>query len=501
MSRGPQTVVVVSAVLLMDRCWGTAPKVEVDGGTPPPCADAGSLRDADIEVLASEGFIGFEVAVADVNGDGLHDFLQSNGGNHVPQPITIHLNDNTSELVAHYPSWYSDTFQHYGIFAVGDVFGSGAPEIIAPVVMPRSRDDGGWLDVFFNDGGAMQSTPTSYALARPMAPFAAALGDLNGDARLDVVVVGADVGSLMDNPTDGDVNVFLNLGNRFAAARLLAENVGGVTVRIADVDADGWSDVLVGGKHVTLFRGGLNAFEGAQLPRLGTQLPGDFCAVFGLEVIRLRPTDRGLALLVVDNDRGDICKGKGLWVYPPGDDGGFGDAVHLRNLNNGGRIVTADWSGDGIADVAVTQLGEKEQGDGALFLEGTVAGFIRSTETEPLPLLSLAMGHLDSAMRGIDTVCLDVDAGGVVYLPDRNVVAIEVVRVDGADARFAWVPGTTWVATPHDGGAHRVHIEYRRSQHISVVMSSSDARFGPFVYTSSAAFKRSTEPKKGCNAN
>src|SRR4051794_27523 len=78
-------------------------------------------------------------------------------------------------------------------------------------------------------------------------PQGVAVGDMNGDGTLDVILA---------NNGSGDVSIVLNTGNRtFAAPRTFVAGSNLSSVAVADLNADGKLDVVVAGEDMAVFWG------------------------------------------------------------------------------------------------------------------------------------------------------------------------------------------------------------------------------------------------------
>ena len=120
------------------------------------------------------------VAEADLNGDGQPDLAVLDSSSEV----SVLLNEGSGSFVG--PLRYSA--QHpSGAFALGDVTGDGRTDIVSSV--PLSRGFAGWtlgdVSVLVNGGGGIFNRPVDI----PDEPIegSIALGDFNGDGKLDVV--------------------------------------------------------------------------------------------------------------------------------------------------------------------------------------------------------------------------------------------------------------------------------------------------------------------------
>ena len=131
--------------------------------------------------------------------------------------------------------------------AVGDVNGDGKPDL---VVANRCYDfscANGSVSVLLGNGDGTFQSPTSYA---SMGTFAEslAIGDLNGDGKPDLVVVDFCQGGAGDCSRPADVDVLLGNGDGTFQTPVSFPTGGyqGTTVAIGDLNGDGHLDLVVG---------------------------------------------------------------------------------------------------------------------------------------------------------------------------------------------------------------------------------------------------------------
>src|SRR5262245_46874336 len=250
-----------------------------------------------------------------------------------------------------------------------------------------------------------------------ISPISVAIGDLNGDGRLDLVTanIGGDPNNLPDPPPPGTVSVLLGSGGgTFSAATPYPTgSFIASSVAIGDLNGDGKLDLavayygeqLLGDGTISVVLGtGNGTFPAATTYSTLTGLPGAQAVAIGD-----LNGDGKLDLAVASaSNRISILVGNG--------DGTFvtQSPLSFTGLNNNGSIAIADLNGDGRLDLAVTNFGTTfGAGTTVSVLFGRVGGGFNqvslTTGTNPS---SVAIGdlngdgHLDLAVAnaGSNTV-------------------------------------------------------------------------------------------------
>jgi hypothetical protein len=198
----------------------------------------------------------------------------------------------------------------------------------------------GSVNVFAGNGDGTFQGPQTYAVGS--FPLGVAAGDLNGDGILDLVVVN----SAMYTGTPS-LSVLLGNGDgSFQAAQNYAVGKDPDSLALGDFNGDGRADVVVtndgSGTVSVLLGNGDGTFQARQTYNVGLQ-PSSVAAV---DV----NGDGALDLVVADSYSGDnvtVLLGNGDGTFPvlPKYDTGLGIPA--------GHMVTGDFNGDGIPDLAL----------------------------------------------------------------------------------------------------------------------------------------------------
>ncbi len=170
------------------------------------------------------------LAIGDLNGDGVPDIAVANDAE-TSLMVLLGNGDGTFQSatpIANPPRTVAIAV------AVGDLNGDGRPDIV-------TVDEGTSVDIFLNAGGGTFQTPVAYPSfqesGRLTEPNSVAIGDVDGDGKLDLAVT---------NVGDSNVSVFLGNGDgTFQAQTPYATNDGPQDGILADVNRDGRLDILL----------------------------------------------------------------------------------------------------------------------------------------------------------------------------------------------------------------------------------------------------------------
>ncbi len=174
-----------------------------------------------------------DIQAGDVNGDGKLDLVIANNGDNT---VTVLLGDGLGGFTQAPGSPITVGAGVYGV-ALGDLNGDGNLDIVT-----GNQDDND-ATVLLGDGTGRftQAAGSPYPTGSPgSAPSAVALADLNGDGKLDLIV-----------PNSGDNNVMVRLGNGDGTFGAETEVSVGATqktpwaIAVGDVNGDGLLDLVV----------------------------------------------------------------------------------------------------------------------------------------------------------------------------------------------------------------------------------------------------------------
>jgi len=396
----------------------------------------------------TSGYNPYSVAIADVNGDGKPDLVvanQNQSRNNPPGSISVMLGkgDGTFRAAVNYASGGQGAYS----ISVGDFNGDGKLDLVVANGCAGSDCSTGGVGVLLGKGnGTFKKAVVYKSGAASVFGSRVAVGDLNGDGKLDLAV--ATTGSGCGNGCPkGLVGVLLGNGNgTFKKAKTYS--TGGFDaigwVAIADVNADQKPDLVVANYCAT---------ECSYPPSQGSVgvLLGKGNGTF--QTVKTYPSGGNgtVSVAVADlnkDGKPDILVAScGPLACGPGSPGGnvgvlmgkgngtFKPVVNYPAENSPFNVAAADVNGDGTLDIVVSNWGSPNGGsnDGAVtVLVGKVNGTFRPAQTFPsggaeTPSVAVADvnrdGRLDIVLACVANT-LDQSSTGVVsvLINDTNTV-------------------------------------------------------------------------------
>ena len=284
----------------------------------------------------------YSVTVGDFNGDGKLDLAVAEGNN-----VSVLLGNGDGTFKA---PINSATGTSGGFVAVGDFNGDGKLDLarVNNATIPYS------VSVLLGNGDGTFQAPVNYT-AGPY-PFRLAVGDFNGDGKLDLVV--ANRGSLY-NFADSSVLVLLGNGDgTFQPAVAYGPVANPYSITVGDFNGDGNLDLAVGNSGV------IPSNDGAGVSVLLGNGDGTFQSAVtyeaGVHCYDLAVGDFNgdgkpdLAVRAVGPERFGVLLGNG--------DGTFQAPAAYSPVGNPFSLAVGDFNGDGRLDLAL-----------AIGLSGTVS--------------------------------------------------------------------------------------------------------------------------------
>jgi hypothetical protein len=368
--------------------------------------------------------LGGSIALADVNGDGKPDVLATTT-DFTSGAVSVLLGAGNGSFDAAVNYYYSDSGFDPAFVVAGDVNGDGNPDLlvlykcalfsVCPFPGPMS------VGVLLGNGnGAFTSAGLYFSAANAYNPAALALADVNGDGKPDLLIVSecgyCDIGAPLLEVALG------NGGGTFQTTNDYALNFSPNDIAVGDVNGDGKIDALVAdteGVEVLLGNG-----DGTFQPptEIVTGSTAESVAVGDVN------RDGKLDMVVANLGNGTSGSGS-VSVFLGNGDGTFQPAVSYSSgaVNTTG-VALADVNEDGKVDIVLTsqyQNGSTSSGVVGVLLgngDGTFQAALNTYTPLPLGDRSLAVadfngdGNLDLAI-GYGNVLLLGNGDGTFQIP------------------------------------------------------------------------------------
>ncbi|OJT27162.1 hypothetical protein BO221_03995 [Archangium sp. Cb G35] len=467
----------------------TPAPASVDGGTPIPYATQPDLQSAPM------GFYETGLALADINRDGYPDLITASGNDQGLQPLAVYLNTQQGNFFnkQQRPDWVSADSDANMNLAVGDINGDGWLDV-AVSTLGKPWGSGG-VKVYFNQRGTLEKSP-SFRSKDTYDSFACALGDANGDGRLDLAT------SDMYPLTGGSARIYFNQGGTLSTKPGWRSKPGGLGggILFTDVQQDGFLDLVAGTSQVMVFPGSAGADGGISLPttpgwssREGDLVPYVSAGPVGAQGTWTLVVSRNNVQGIMSGDAGTPPRYE---AYVPAPDAGQ-PVWTSTPINLGSGVKLADVNGDGMTDLLGGSWGGlvPDSGFFQLYLgQGTTFSSQPALTSAPstqgiIQSLDAADLHQRFTCPGSWSTTL-TRSQAVVTLPLPLIGGISRVTRNGRTLlprEYTTVPGAPWISfarrlAPGD----KLQVTYTHPLSVDVVMANQDCSLGDSIYSSYA---------------
>jgi FG-GAP-like repeat/Secretion system C-terminal sorting domain/FG-GAP repeat len=317
----------------------------------------------------STGVSPYAIASGDFNADGYADIAVVNASDNT---VSVFMNDTHGGLAAQAVYVLGGSPQ---ALVIADMNEDGAPDIVAVNAASNT------LSILLNKNlGDGSFTAAALSVPTGVSPQALAVGDLNNDGHLDVVIA---------NSKDNSVSLFMNDG---AAHVTLAKSIPvGTTPRaiaILDVNNDGLPDIAVmnrGSNSVTLL---LNVH--------GTYVPSTYTTGATPAAMAANDFNRDGFIDLVTANAGS----KDVSILFSNGTGGFTAASTVPMYNVPTALFSGDMNGDAVPDIVVAQYSISSDVNTVQVLANTGnGGFVRGDSV--VVSSPVALTGFDLLNRGI----------------------------------------------------------------------------------------------------
>jgi len=277
------------------------------------------------------------IAAADVNGDGLADVIMPGPG--LSNSDSIAILDGQADGTLAAAQYISIPTAPYAL-AVGDVDGNGTADLIS-ITSDNGVTSSTTVSILFGDGHGNFQPPVAQQIVSGIYPGPAYLADLDGDGKPDLVLA-------VENNSGISSAIFWlkNTGGSFAAPIKLA-TLGSQTFSIADFNGDGKPDIVYIAPATANSSRTIHILMNQRNDVFRDQVPSGLNGIVGVPNIMDFNLD-GIPDLVLEVQQSN---GGQLVSFAGNGDGSF---TKIASINTPGlaQLVTGDFDHDGFPDLA-----------------------------------------------------------------------------------------------------------------------------------------------------
>ena len=378
--------------------------------------------------VALSAQVGFDVVLADLNGDGFLDVTANDGVTHEQ---TVYLSTAATTFASGVLVDTLDGIHDACSTTVGDLTGDGFPEIVNTNCLDNT------ITIYVNNGDGTFAPGVYYDAAQGLAfvdPESVTIADVNGDGFADVI---------SSNDFSSDVTVLLGNGDGTVQVPTVGYTGGGYFFSpaiVADFNGDGLADIMVPDEQFSLvYMKGYG--DGTFRAAVDYYTPSsDHGEPSGNDIATGDFNGDGLPDVVIGNTS-DLAGGITVFLSRP--DGTMQPGVNYGSGGFLGYVAVADFDGDGKLDIAATDSSTgmvqifKGAGDGTFTLGTAYATGAGASQSSGIVVSDFDQdGHPDLAVAnflGSNVGVLLNDGSGGFLAPVTYATCSGATQITAAD--------------------------------------------------------------------